>query len=365
MTTVAAGSSSTYTFTGSQSVSVTLDPGETALVEIRRGGVIISSQQVTGSRTLGPYISGDVMSLTAIRGTVDYSVSDATSAATVAAPSNPTAWFKFDEGTGTTVSEYFTTISATVGGTTTGIWGSAPGVTFNGTDNQIPFTATSGLLRQIMGLSTLTAGVEQLVIWMLISHPAPITAGALFWWGLSSETTMGGWGLHSLVSNKLLQWRQRGVGSSAVQQVAVNSTLRAAGFEGSTTTNTRSALALEIMRSAAYPGYLEITGYKKNVAVAGALTQNDCFCQSIIEAHDSSTALPNYNTSGALTFGAQPTTNQSTFNSRLPSGWALANVGFQRRKTASRGIGGRIVRDIYTNSTAGSHYLFPASALGA
>lgn len=81
MTTIAAGASGAYTFSGGETVIVQLDPGEVAELDVlsstgqqRLGGLI------TSTRAIGPFVAGDVMALTAVRGAVDWTIQYAPSA---------------------------------------------------------------------------------------------------------------------------------------------------------------------------------------------------------------------------------------------------------------------------------------------
>lgn len=73
MTTVTVGTSSSYTFTGAGSIALTLAQGTQARVSVTSGaGVQKYSSSITESRTIGPFATGDVFSVTAQRGSIDY-----------------------------------------------------------------------------------------------------------------------------------------------------------------------------------------------------------------------------------------------------------------------------------------------------
>lgn len=74
MTTVSAGATGTYTFTATSTVSVDLAANERALVEVRRNGSVVYSGRVTSSSVLGPFATGDGMSITADGAAIDYTV---------------------------------------------------------------------------------------------------------------------------------------------------------------------------------------------------------------------------------------------------------------------------------------------------
>lgn len=74
MPTISAGASGTYTFTATQTVTFTCDPMESALWDLSRGGRVIASSRASNEQTIGPYQSGDVLTITAVRGAIDYTV---------------------------------------------------------------------------------------------------------------------------------------------------------------------------------------------------------------------------------------------------------------------------------------------------
>jgi hypothetical protein len=74
MTAVTIGDTSSTTLDAVSTVSVDLGPSEAAHVVVRRDGVPVFSQALKSSRTIGPFQIGDVVSVTAQRGTVDYTV---------------------------------------------------------------------------------------------------------------------------------------------------------------------------------------------------------------------------------------------------------------------------------------------------
>src|ERR1051326_3267723 len=76
MTTITAGNSGSYTFSGGETVTVQLDQGETAKLDVlSAAGVQRSSSMITSTRAIGPFAAGDVMTLTAQRGNVDWTLS--------------------------------------------------------------------------------------------------------------------------------------------------------------------------------------------------------------------------------------------------------------------------------------------------
>lgn len=78
MATVAAGASASETFSASaNTVAITLDAGERAHVTVlSSAGALLFRTNLQNSQTIGPFATGAVMTLTAIGGSVDYTVSD-------------------------------------------------------------------------------------------------------------------------------------------------------------------------------------------------------------------------------------------------------------------------------------------------
>lgn len=273
------------------------------------------------------------------------------------------AHFRMNEGAGTSVGESANPgITGTVQGTTTSIWTPAPGLNFNGTNNQVVLTLNSGLLRQIGNLASMVPGKDQLTVAMLLTHPTALTSGALLWMGLSSDAGgLGGWGLH--LSGNWAQWRMRSPGSSAVKNTLLQAQARSGNLLGNGTPNTRTALAFDIQRSAAVPGHLEISCYKTSVVNKGTQSQNDwAFC-TVPELHDGATGLPAFNGTAALTLGGQPQADQTTFTGRIGAGYAMANLVLARRATACHGLAGKVAQELAANSAAGQHYTLPASLM--
>ena len=78
MTTIAAGQSGSYTFTELSNVTVSLDSGERALVVVLSGaGDQLFSDRVSSTKTIGPFPTGAVLTVTADGAAVDYAVSTA------------------------------------------------------------------------------------------------------------------------------------------------------------------------------------------------------------------------------------------------------------------------------------------------
>ena len=78
MTTIAAGQSGSYTFTELSNVTVSLDSGEHALVVVlSSAGDHLFSDRASSTKTIGPFPTGAVLTVTADGAAVDYAVSTA------------------------------------------------------------------------------------------------------------------------------------------------------------------------------------------------------------------------------------------------------------------------------------------------
>lgn len=77
MTTVSAGSTDSYTFTTNDSVRFDIDTGEVANVRVSNGSAgFLFSSPINTTRIIGPFPVGAVMTVTAVRGDVDYTIVD-------------------------------------------------------------------------------------------------------------------------------------------------------------------------------------------------------------------------------------------------------------------------------------------------
>ena len=79
MPNVAAGTTASYTFTSRQTIGFTTDPGEALTYQVLRAGATIASGRATSDSSIGPFLTGDVLSVTAQRGAVDYNINAAPS----------------------------------------------------------------------------------------------------------------------------------------------------------------------------------------------------------------------------------------------------------------------------------------------
>ena len=75
MTLITQGSSASYTLTATQNITFTCDPGEAVSFVVTRSGAVVAGSRATAGETVGPYLTGDVINMTAQRGDVDYTVS--------------------------------------------------------------------------------------------------------------------------------------------------------------------------------------------------------------------------------------------------------------------------------------------------
>ena len=83
MPNVAAGTTASYTFTSRQTIGFTTDPGESLTYQVLRAGATIASGRATSDSSIGPFLTGDVLSVTAQRGAVDYTIVEAPLSASV------------------------------------------------------------------------------------------------------------------------------------------------------------------------------------------------------------------------------------------------------------------------------------------
>ena len=74
MPTVTAGTSTSETLSARSTVAVTLDSAERAIVSVARLGAQVARDLVSNGSTVGPYLAGDVLTVEALRGDVDYTV---------------------------------------------------------------------------------------------------------------------------------------------------------------------------------------------------------------------------------------------------------------------------------------------------
>ena len=76
MTALAEFATATATFNDGETLQVSIDVnlGEQADVRVTRSGVVVVNTAVTTSRSIGPFKSGDTLSLYAKRGSIDYTI---------------------------------------------------------------------------------------------------------------------------------------------------------------------------------------------------------------------------------------------------------------------------------------------------
>ena len=95
MTTISAGASGSYTFAQNEQALISPAQGEACQLTVLRSGVVIDSRRVTTEKVIGPFSAGDVMTLTAQRGAVDYTVSAGVESFAVVAQGGSSAGYSF------------------------------------------------------------------------------------------------------------------------------------------------------------------------------------------------------------------------------------------------------------------------------
>ncbi|UOF77833.1 hypothetical protein [Bacteriophage sp.] len=274
------------------------------------------------------------------------------------------AWFKLNEGTGTSVVDsLLTNNTMTIQGVATGSWTSKYGVSSNGTLTVVE-TAVLAQLREILNLRTMVPGKTQILVSFLLTHPTGLAtpAAPLFWWGVSASN---GWGLEVNASTLWVDFVTRAAGSSAVKVTDTAAqgtmTLPFKPSGGTPGVVTQTALCFEIMRSAAVPGQYEISVYRRPIGAPTNYSnpEIDSIICTANEAHNGSTNLPSWTNSGALTLFGRPNADQSTMVSIAPAGYAIANLVMQRRSTPSQTLGRKTVVNQANAATAGFPYIFP------
>lgn len=91
MTTVSAGATASETLTATSTVTITPAANGTAFATIKRGARLLYSHELRHAETVGPYLTDDVLTITAARGAVDYTVDAYAAASNPLALSNPGA----------------------------------------------------------------------------------------------------------------------------------------------------------------------------------------------------------------------------------------------------------------------------------
>lgn len=74
MATISSGATSSITLTGRQTIAFTLSQGERVAVRVVRGSTVICSNLVSSDETIGPFALGDVVTMTAVNGDIDYTL---------------------------------------------------------------------------------------------------------------------------------------------------------------------------------------------------------------------------------------------------------------------------------------------------
>lgn len=279
-----------------------------------------------------------------------------------------TTWWPFGEGSGaTTVTDGLNPqLTATLAGTTPGsaMWGAAPGIQSDGSTSRAICTYSNSpnqnLIKQICSLSSMVAGQDQIVIWMILSHPNATSAnsnGMLWQYGCTSDPA-GTWGIQYRPAFACLDLKLQPVGGSfTISQLRETATIQ--GFENS---NTRTAYAVQLTRSKTNPGWIHAVLWKRSLAVEPADTSTPETRYSWIQELATGTALPGIPLTASMTWMAQAGANQNAPSQFMTTGVNLCNFGVQRRFKVDTGIGRRICNDLYALNKAGTPLLFPQSA---
>lgn len=273
-----------------------------------------------------------------------------------------TTWWPFNEGSGTTVRDGLNPqLTATLGGTTSGIWTGGPGLNPNGTDTRAVCTLAGSpnqnIVKQICSLASMVPGQDQLLIWGIVTHPGAGvgTSGNIFTYGCSADQL---WAIGWNVSSCFIDLKICPVGGTTTT-TALRAGSPMFGYENS---NTRTAFAVELVRSAFFPGYFEATSWKRSLITdpndQGSVENRVIDVQELATG----TALPGVPSTASMTWLASCTTNQSTFATFMPNQTAICNFGIQRRRRPNGGIGKRVVDQLYALSKAGTPYIFPSEA---
>lgn len=235
----------------------------------------------------------------------------------------------------------------------------APGPRFNGTNNRIALTTGTqgGFIhnaRRIGDLKSLTYGVDMVLLWAVISHPATIPAdGTILSWGCNNEAK-GGWAFGVKATSGKITFNYRPKGGAATTETI----LGVEGARGASSDNRRTVVALEIFRST-NGAYNELRGYQKTLYTDGGNGQNNTGTSTAARAL-TGTAV-DYDTLTPLMIGAWCDTSAATFTKLYGSNTVgnenrIYNVGAIRRPLKI-GIGMAVCRDI-----ALAHTQFPLSA---
>lgn len=232
-------------------------------------------------------------------------------------------WFPLSSASNratTPVSDYTGTLRGAVKGGNSGRWTADPGMTFNGSNHRIECNDSDsnapqfssfrgppieGFTQSVMACadwaSLFTRG-DMILAWAVITHPAGgLTAdGCIASFGMNADPLgKGGWGfgIKSGASAKVRVWH-RGVGAAAmdVQDVSMS------GVVGNNSTNTRTAIALEIV--AGLNGYIEVSGYMLGLGDDGGSSQNNVGIASFNTLANSGTGAVGQAITSPLMIGA-------------------------------------------------------------
>lgn len=396
MTTIAAGATGSYTFTTNDSVSVSLDPGGIAQISVTSGAQKFS-KLLTNAEGFGPMAVGAVMSITAIRGSVVYTIVSAEAFATQATlTADQTALGATNAGLtpdGRIVDTQGNVIvPVATRGNTLGLWwtgltnatqsgladrranvlftNNANGgsvITLGGTQafqfNGAGFLQTAStyfqtLQRAIFRLDTLGYD-DMIVVWMILTHPTAVASRSLFYWGRNSDQ---GWGLSTNGATGKLVFDHVPQGGSRDQH-----TLDLANaLVGDNSLNTKTALAISVTRSVsdignygAGNGLFHVETCKQGLFDQGPFGQLN-FSVSHPRRVPSGTAPAKYSDAG-LSIGARPTSSSSTVTDTLAATFGMDNIGAFRIKRR-HGLVCKITRELQAAYLLNQHqYTLPPS----
>lgn len=344
MTTLSAGSTASYTFTGDQSVTITVSGVQRAVMEVRRSGAVVAGKRFSTTQTVGPFQSGDVMTITAQFGAIDWLVIDETEPVTPSSGVIPTRgigkttypdtiggellFWPFTERSGATATDVASNQVAQYAGSSVGRWDPWSGANFNGTNQRLAATngPAGGFISSAMSacdLTTLNARDDMIHVFGVLGHPTTFSAdGVVFAWG-ASQHAKGGWAL-GISSTGKWYWSHCPKGGTVAQNI-----FNMTAVKGINNVNTMTAFCLQIM-SAAESGFLEVQMVSLPMVDEGGDGQNTSAFRRIV-TKPTGTAAASRDVIAPITIGAWPTTDASTFSTYSNAGTGLLCLGVHRR----------------------------------
>lgn len=251
-------------------------------------------------------------------------------------------WFPLNERQSSELVDDGGTIIGSAKGGNSLRWGVNPGMSFNGSNHRIECNSSLGnapqyssarippgngythAVRQLADLASLHSAGDMILAWAVFSHDTPIAADMILaGFGMNADPDgKGGWafGIKSGTAGKVQFWH-RGVGGSATDVMP----LTMDGVTGKSNTNTRTAIALEIVAGLA--GYLEIHSYMMSLGVDGGASQNNVGCITpLLLTNGASSAVRGDLINDPLMIGAW--TDAVPFSRNAPAGTiAVGNSG--------------------------------------